>query len=53
VDCVDADGWVHAIPLAWTDAAEEDPFVVLSGGRACFRVEDLLRLADLIRGGRE
>ena len=38
-----------AIPVAWTDLAdEEDPFVVLSEGRACFRVVDLLALAELI-----
>jgi hypothetical protein len=41
--------YLMAVPLAWTDlAVEEDPFVVLSGGRACFRVVDLLALAELI-----
>jgi hypothetical protein len=38
-----------AVPIAWTDlAGEEDPFVVLSEGRACFRVVDLLVLVELI-----
>lgn len=38
-----------AVPIAWTDlAAEEDPFVVLSGGRASFRAVDLLCLVELI-----
>ena len=50
VDCLDEQGQLVSIPLAWTDAAEPDPFVVLSGGRAQFRVEDLLRLAELMRG---
>ena len=33
---------------AWTNLAPEDPFVVVSAGRAYFRVEDLLRLGVLI-----
>jgi hypothetical protein len=35
-------------PANWTDVAEADPFVVLSGGQAIARIEDLLRLAGLI-----
>jgi hypothetical protein len=31
-----------------TDAGGVDPFVELAGGRALFRYEDLLRLADLV-----
>ena len=38
-------------PLGFTDVAaeEEDPFLQVSRGRSCFRVEDLLLLADLLR----
>jgi hypothetical protein len=36
-------------PSAWTDAGQADPFVVLSGGRAVVRFEDLLRLVELIK----
>ena len=50
VDCRDDQGLLVSIPVAWTDAADRDPFVVLSGGRAHFRVEDLVRLLDLIEG---
>jgi hypothetical protein len=35
-------------PATWTDAGQTDPFVVLSGGRAVSRFEDLLRLVKLI-----
>jgi len=38
----------QTIPVAWTDLAAEDPFVVVSAGRAYFRVSDLLRLSDLL-----
>jgi hypothetical protein len=37
-----------SFPLAWTDAAEQDLFVVVARGRSYFRVDDLLRLADLL-----
>jgi hypothetical protein len=36
------------VPLDWTDIAPQDPFVVVSAGRALFRVEDLLGLARLL-----
>jgi hypothetical protein len=39
--------WRH-VPERWTDAAPVDPFVVLAAGRAHFRLEDLLALADLL-----
>ena len=35
-------------PASWTDVADRDPFVELSRGRATARVEDLLRLAQLV-----
>jgi hypothetical protein len=33
--------------------APADPFLVVAAGRCCFRVEDLLRLVELIEGLRE
>ena len=38
------------IPLSWTTLGSEDPFVVVSHGRSDFRVADLLKLAELLRG---
>lgn len=47
----DASGALISVPLAFTDAAlEEDPFLAVSAGRAFFRGEDLLRLAELLSG---
>ncbi len=49
VDCYDAERRLVTVPLQWTDATGvEDPFLVVSAGRSYFRVEDLLRLAELI-----
>jgi hypothetical protein len=42
------DGRVESIPRAWTDLASQDPFTVLSGGKACFRPLDLAALAEII-----
>jgi hypothetical protein len=36
------------MPAAWTDVEGPDPFLVVSAGRACFRVEDLLALVALV-----
>jgi hypothetical protein len=41
-------GRKSSVPLDWTDIGPQDPFVVVSAGRALFRVEDLLCLANLI-----
>ena len=41
-------GRKSSIPLDWTDIGPKDPFVVVSAGRALFRVEDLLGLVRLI-----
>jgi hypothetical protein len=38
------------MPEAWTDRSPVDPFVVLGGGEAWFRVVDLLRLTTLLAG---
>ncbi len=48
VDGLDPEGKLFTIALSWTDAAAEDPFLVLSNGRAYGRVDDLLRLATLV-----
>ena len=47
---VDESDRVRSLPTAWTSEAEEDAFVLLSGGRSAFRPEDLLALADLLVG---
>ena len=50
-ECVqfsDVDGSQFSLPLDWTDAAGVDPFLRVSRGRSHFRVEELLRLADLM-----
>jgi hypothetical protein len=41
-------GRKSSVPLDWTDIGPHDLFVVLSAGRALFRVEDLLGLVRLI-----
>lgn len=41
-------GRTGAIPLAWTDADQADPFLTMSKGRSVFRVAELLRLVELI-----
>ena len=41
-------GETGAIPLAWTDADQADPFLNVSQGRSVFRVAELLRLVELI-----
>ena len=39
---------LHSMPASWTDLVEPDPVVQLADGRAYLRVEDLLRLVDLL-----
>ena len=51
---VDEQGRVDSILASYTDARREDPFVSIAAGRAHFRYDDLLELAELIarlRGG--
>jgi len=50
VDLHDDQERLITVPIGWTDAAEPDPFVVVSAGRSNFRVEDLIRLVHLIEG---
>jgi len=44
----DQKGELKRVPATWTSVVEADPFVVVAAGRAAFRMEDLLRLCDLI-----
>jgi hypothetical protein len=44
----DADGGMVPLPAGWTDAVPADPFVEVAAGRAAFRTEDLLKLAELV-----
>ena len=39
---------VRALPATWTSLVAPEPDVVLSAGRAAFRVADLLELSHLI-----
>jgi len=48
----DPDGRKVQVPVAWTDAARPDPFLVIAAGRSYFRVEDLLLLWELTRENR-
>jgi len=49
VDGLDAEGKPFTAALSWTDAADEDPFLTVSKGRAMGRVVELLRLAELLK----
>ena len=42
------DGALRHVPVGWTSVAAVDPFVAVASGRAAFRVEDLLALAEVI-----
>ena len=37
------------LPARWTSLADPDPFVIAAAGSAYFRLEDLIRLAELMR----
>jgi hypothetical protein len=43
------DGSLHSVPVGWTDVAAPDAYREVGRGRSRFRVEDLLKLADLVR----
>jgi Family of unknown function (DUF5372) len=45
-------GALAALPTTWTDVAAVDPFVTIAQGRSYCRPFDLLRLCDVIAGGR-
>ena len=44
----DENGRLFSLPAAWTDAAAEDPFVMIAAGRCPFTADGLLAVADLI-----
>jgi hypothetical protein len=44
----DEAGNLCSVPLKWTSLAATDLFVLLSGGRAAFRVSDLLELSGML-----
>jgi hypothetical protein len=46
----DAEGRLQSILANCTDAGGADAFVEISAGRCFFRYEDLVRLADLLKG---
>jgi len=50
VSYVGADGRSRSIPIEWTDLGRVDAFTVMAGGRAPFRLEDLVALRALITG---
>lgn len=45
----DTDGRMRYLPARWTSLAVPDPFVMAAAGRAYFRLEDLIRLAEQMR----
>ena len=45
----DTDGRMRYLPRGWTSLAAPDPFVIAAAGRAYFRLEDLIRVAELIK----
>jgi hypothetical protein len=42
------DGSIISVPKGWTNLAEPDPFLMRSGGKACFRPGDLVRLVEIV-----
>jgi len=40
---------VRSLPLAWTNLALPDPFLVVAGGKAVLRFSDLQQLAKFLR----
>jgi len=43
------DGRMRFLPARWTSLGAPDPFVIAAAGRAYFRLEDLVRLTELIK----
>ena len=44
----DREGCSMSLPASWTDLLAPDPFVVISSGRSCFRLIDLVELRRLL-----
>ena len=49
VYCRGQNGRTRFLPVRWTNLAAPDPFVLTAAGRAYFRLEDLIRLAEQMR----
>ena len=47
---LDDDDLLREIPLSWTDAAPEDPWLVIARDRSWFRFDDLLELVRIMEG---
>jgi hypothetical protein len=45
----ESDGRLRFLPASWTSLAAPDPFVIAAAGRTHLRLEDLIRLAELMR----
>src|SRR4051794_10913665 len=45
----DENGRMRFVPAHWTSVAAIDPFVLTAAGRACFRLEDLIRLDHVMK----
>jgi hypothetical protein len=43
-------GSLCLVAASWTDFLPPDPYLMIGEGRSHFRVEDLIVLADLLRG---
>ena len=43
------DGRMRYLPARWTSLGAPDPFVIAAAGKTYFRLEDLVRLAELIK----
>jgi hypothetical protein len=47
---LDEDGCQYSLAVGWTDAGDQDVFVMVAAGRCPFRLADLVELAGLIDG---
>jgi hypothetical protein len=45
----DQNGRMRFLPVRWTSLAAPDPFVLAAAGKAYFRLEDLIRLAEQVK----
>jgi hypothetical protein len=45
----DRAGQSASLPISWTSLAAPDPLLIVSAGKARFRLQDLLELVDLIQ----
>ena len=44
----DDNNHIHGMPTAWTSLAPVDPLEEIASGRALFRADDLVRLAEIV-----